>query len=248
MDGFDNLCEMNAEIMGHIKRPVCERCRRPQSACWCPWLPSTRLPIQTHILIFQHPYEERRKVRTARILELALDEKHIQVVRGRKFNETRYPDLISTLSAQDSYVLYPHPEAVNADACKPVYNPSGSTAKSRWLVVLDGTWIQARQMLTGSSYLLSLPKVCLPPDPSTGEFEPSAFVVRRQPFPNAVSTVEAVARILDFWEPHKMGQIRPKNYYRTVLLQPLHRICEVQSAWKQINSGRETKEGEETVS
>ena len=74
-------------------------------------------------------------------------------------------------------------------------------------------------------------QICLPPDAATGKVQPSAFIVRRQPSPESVSTVEAVARILDLWEP----QPEP-NYYQQVLLKPLHRICQVQRAWaEQLN-------------
>ncbi|KAF8567840.1 hypothetical protein P879_10813 [Paragonimus westermani] len=85
-------------------------------------------------------------------------------------------------------------------------------------------------MLTGSPLLFAMKRVCLPPNPETGDFTQSEFIVRRQPFPAAVCTVEAVARILDLWEPTTIP--RGKDFYQTQLLRPLRRICEIQTAWK----------------
>ncbi|KAG5454918.1 DTW domain-containing protein 2 [Clonorchis sinensis] len=225
---FEELCSVETEPSREPKRAMCKNCLRPlSSACWCPWLPQSRLPIQTNILILQHPYEERRKVRTARILELALSEQRVRLVRGRKFNEQRCPELMSILTSDNTFVLFPYRGAIPADQCCP---QADDVPGSRWLVVLDGTWTQARHMLTGSPLLFALKRVCLPPNPTTGDVMPSEFIVRRQPFSHAVCTVEAVARILDLWEPR--DPTRSNKFYQTQLLQPLYRICEVQTAWK----------------
>ncbi|KAF5396851.1 DTW domain-containing protein 2 [Paragonimus heterotremus] len=205
---------------------------RPMSVCWCPWLPEHRLQIETNILILQHPFEERRKVRTARILELALADERVLRVRGRKFNAERCPDLMPILTGDHSYVLFPYRGAIPAHQCCPplVGQDCPRTRQPRWLVVLDGTWTQARHMLTGSPLLFAMKRVCLPSNPETGAFTQSEFIVRRQPFPAAVCTVEAVARILDLWEPN--ATTRDKDFYQTQLLRPLRRICEIQTAWK----------------
>ncbi|CAH8649971.1 unnamed protein product [Dicrocoelium dendriticum] len=185
-----------------------------------PWRPIYRALVSACLSV--DSLSESRKIRTARILELALAENRCRLVRGRKFNEQQCPDLIPILTGEDTYVLFPYHGAVPASECRPDYDDSSH--RSRWLVVLDGTWTQARHMLTGSPLLFALKRVCLPPNPLTGEFDRSQFV-RRQPFSEAVCTVEAVSRILDLWEPPDSS--RPTDFYQSRLLRPLHRILEV---------------------
>ncbi|KAA0198844.1 hypothetical protein FBUS_07038 [Fasciolopsis buskii] len=137
------------------------------------------------------------------------------------------------LTSPRAYLLYPHHDAISADMIQHSEEinmslPSLTNVSGRWLIVIDGTWTQARNMVSGNPVLMALKKVRLPEDRETGMTAPSSFVVRRQPFVGAVSTVEAVARILDLWEAHPLQP----DFYQTTLLRPLHQICEVQSAWK----------------
>ncbi|TPP60884.1 DTW domain-containing protein 2, partial [Fasciola gigantica] len=205
-----------------------------QAVCWCPWLPCPKLSIKTNILILQHPFEEQRKVRTARILEQALVPEKIRVFRGRRFCEKRFPELMPILASPGAYLLYPHRDAVPADMIQ--YSDDSNPQllpppeSGRWLIVVDGTWTQARNMVCSNPVLTALKKIRLPDNQATGVTEPSAFIVRRQPFVGAVSTVEAVARVLDLWEP----RIPQANFYQASLLRPLHQMCEVQGAWKRM--------------
>jgi hypothetical protein len=63
------------------------------------------------------------------------------------------------------------------------------------LIVLDGTWANARKLLTANPALAALPRVSFQPQ------RPSDYGIRRQPAPFCVSTIEALAEVLAVLEP-----------------------------------------------
>lgn len=84
------------------------------------------------------------------------------------------------------------------------------------LIVIDGTWDEAKKIYARSPALRALPKVGL-------EFrnkQKSAFVVRTQPDESGVCTVEAVGLALSIAED------RPEIFQE--LIKPLHALCRAQ--------------------
>lgn len=82
----------------------------------------------------------------------------------------------------------------------------GSQAQIITLVVVDGTWEHAQEMVKASLPFLShfVTQVCLPFDihsdgHGVGE---SDLIIRKEPFGGCVSTMEAVARALAILEPN----------------------------------------------
>ena len=132
-------------------RAECGACLRPVTACWCGHLPRPRLVTRTRVIILQHPGEVRRNIRTCRMLELGLAEGCTRVVRGRDtfnvhdficnlFSGRKFPgkdpDLCAVLSSPATCLLYPGGELL--DTCDP------RTVDT--LVILDGTWDQAKKI------------------------------------------------------------------------------------------------------
>ena len=74
------------------------------------------------------------------------------------------------------------------------------------LVVLDGTWEHAQEMVKASLPFLSnfVTQVCLPFDMRSEGYGvgESDLIIRKEPFGGCVSTMEAVARALAILEPH----------------------------------------------
>jgi len=94
-DYFASLCTM-AESLGEELaelmpiRDYCQRCERPIGVCFCSALPDTLiLQKNVKIWVFQHPYEEKRTLRTTRILEKILTPANFQILKGRKFHTVR---------------------------------------------------------------------------------------------------------------------------------------------------------------
>ncbi len=159
-------------------RVDCRRCRRPLVACYCAHV--TPIETQTRIVVFQHPRERRKAIGTARIAALCLPAAEILV--GIDFEgQPRARALLADADAP-AVLLYPAPDARDL-AVDP---PKGPVT----LVVIDGTWNQAKSLLRRNPSLQSLPKVAFRPA------KPSEYRIRREPSDEHVSTIEAMAHAL----------------------------------------------------
>ena len=184
---------------GRPRRARCERCLRPTSHCLCAHIPS--LPNRTRVLILQHPDESRHALPTARLAALGLRNAELWV--GEVF-----PHLVETVAGVERAVLlFP------ATGDVPVAEVSRTGPDL--LIVPDATWRKARGLVRANPVLETLPRLSL------AQGEPSAYRVRKAADPQAVSTIEAIARALQMLEPEA-------DFY--ALLEPLHVMVERQIA------------------
>jgi DTW domain-containing protein len=168
-------------------RACCERCERPLVVCMCSHL--TPLETRTRVLLLQHPRESKVGVGTARMAHLALPNSALRI--GLDFADD--PVVRAALAGpMPAYVLFPGPAAVDiADIVAGLPRAAAIT-----LVVLDGTWWQARKLLRLNPALAALPRVDFTPR------QPSDYHrIRRQPAAHCVSTIEALAETLSALEP-----------------------------------------------
>jgi len=82
-------------------------------------------------------------------------------------------------------VLFPGADALDARSL-----PTPPTT----LLVVDGSWIDARKLIQRSPLLAALPRVGFLPS------QPSNYRIRREPAPHCLSTIEAVAWVLEALE------------------------------------------------
>jgi DTW domain-containing protein len=162
-------------------RVACGRCGRPVVVCFCDHI--TLLPTRHRLLLLQHPRERVKGIGTARLAHLALPGSQLRV--GVDFADD--PVVRALLAQPPAYVLFPGPQA-QAPEQLPRDRPIT-------LVVLDGTWAQARKLLTLNPAIAALPRVAFQPR------RPSAYEIRRQPAEFCVSTIEALAEVLERLEP-----------------------------------------------
>jgi len=156
---------------------MCAQCRRPRSVCYCAHI--QRLETQTRVVVLQHPRETRMPVGTARMVGLSLAQSVIRP--GIDFSGD--PLVQSLLAAPEPpYLLFPGPESRDV-ATLPRDKPIT-------LIVVDGTWAQARKLIKTNPSLLKLPKLAFAPS------QPSAYQIRTQPEAHCVSTIEALAHVL----------------------------------------------------
>jgi len=170
-------------------RPYCYRCDKPEFACLCARI--TRLPNRTPLVIVQHKHESRHPFGTVRIAELGLSNLRVHTVPGSAVSGPALPGFVP----EGAGLLYPGPSARPLTALAPAEHP-------RALVVLDGTWHQARALLRDHAWLHELPRFALEPR------EPSRYRVRREPLPTCVSTIEAIVQALSVLEPSLPGTER----------------------------------------
>ncbi|KAK8379311.1 hypothetical protein O3P69_019297 [Scylla paramamosain] len=182
---------VDIEIGRREKRPLCSRCRRPRGVCWCEGLGGAMVTIKSHILVLQHPHEEKRCLRTAPILTACLDPSHYKLMRGKRFPHSRYPELQPILSSPATILMYPGEEAVGVERL-PKVGEGGQGPYN--IVILDGTWQQAKGIYFNCPGLHSLPQVCL-----SGRYT-SEYIIRTQPTQDALSTVETAALTLAILE------------------------------------------------
>ncbi|KAH7953592.1 hypothetical protein HPB49_010513 [Dermacentor silvarum] len=221
--------EDETEVFSHLgqiladpppKRDLCNKCRRPPSVCWCCSLPATPVAISSKVYILQHPGEVKRNLSTAPMLEAALSNERCIILRGRRFSRERYGPLESVLEdppSADTILLYPGPEAKDVQLLATVQQ----RGRGYNIVVLDGTWSQARSLFFNSPQLHSLQQVQI------NASQASHYVIRTQPTSECLSTVETVAYALAALEekPH----LKEASFLRNqVLTRPLQTLCRYQ--------------------
>jgi DTW domain-containing protein YfiP len=162
------------------KRATCAGCQRPLPVCVCAHV--TPLKTKTRVVILQHPRERHVPINTARLARLSLPD----AVLRRAVDFEGDPFVQDLLSGRDGgpqpYLLFPGPDAVDLARERP---PGPIT-----LVVVDGTWWQARKLLRRNPKLAALPQLRLAPA------APSRYRIRREPADHCVSTIEAIALTL----------------------------------------------------
>ncbi|XP_028661093.1 tRNA-uridine aminocarboxypropyltransferase 2 [Erpetoichthys calabaricus] len=205
--GFADLSELPVEITE--RRPTCSRCSRPQKVCLCPFLPVDPLDVSTCLYIVQHPAEESRVLRTVPLLAACLPPGKCKVLVGRRFSEDRYPELASVCQRPGTLILYPGSDAENLEDLQ-----LNSSAAPYNIIIIDGTWSQAKDMFYRNS-LFRLPKqVQLKTALS------SQYVIRTQPNNTCLSTLECAAIALSIMERN--------SSIVEVILKPLRALCSFQ--------------------
>lgn len=157
-------------------RERCPRCRRPRRACWCPHL----RPVEsaTRACILQHVRERKTAIGTARMAHLSLPNSELHL--GVSFVD--HPRVRQVAATEGTALLFPGEGAVDPAALR--------GRPPRTVIVVDGTWQQARKVLKENPFLLALPRIGLSPE------RPSNYRIRAEPSAECVSTIEAVVHLL----------------------------------------------------
>uniref|UniRef100_A0A1Q3F3G1 tRNA-uridine aminocarboxypropyltransferase n=1 Tax=Culex tarsalis TaxID=7177 RepID=A0A1Q3F3G1_CULTA len=188
-------------------RELCQKCKRPIQVCWCSALPSNPLEPRGRIIILQHPAEEKRSLRTAPMLSIGLAPGKCLIYKGKRFPKPN-SDLESILADEKSLLLYPSATSI------PLEQLALADDGPFNLVLIDGTWPQAKAIYHCSTALHSMRQVKLV---STGN---SSYVIRTQPADGCLSTLETAIEALSVLERD--------TSYREQLLRPLHALCQFQ--------------------
>jgi len=125
----------------------CQRCWIRVEHCVCPVVP--RVVPRTGVVVVRHAREAMKSTGTVRVAALALPDAHVL-----EYGEDTEPaqSQLAPLLGPGTFLLFPAEPSTPWDA-----------AAVRNLVVLDGTWRQARRMYHRLPALHALPKLALPP-------------------------------------------------------------------------------------
>jgi DTW domain-containing protein YfiP len=159
----------------------CPRCWLKQSRCLCAEIP--HVLTRTRLFLVRHALEVHKASNTGRLAAMALGERarlYDYAVRGAAAG---VPELAGAVDDGATWLLYPEGE--------PLAAPPEGLAR---LVVLDGTWPQARRMLQRIPELRGLPRLALPPPD-----EPLLRLRRTREAPE-MSTLEAIAQAFAWLE------------------------------------------------
>lgn len=179
----------------------CPRCGKPLTLCVCQDIQPVDNKIS--VLILQHPQEQDKALGTARLTALhfkdaafktGLSWPSLTKALGRNADPKRWATLY--LGSADPATLAPGYPVVALDA-KGNLLPMQEMALAdiEGIIVLDGTWSQAKTLWWRNAWLLKSKRVVL--DPS----KPSLYgKLRREPRREGLSTLEATAMLLSHLE------------------------------------------------
>lgn len=178
---------MVAAVLG---RNVCYRCYKPQPQCVCDGL--LRIPNRTRITVLQHPRERHHPLGTARLLRLGLENVGLQVCYDLLAGQGLQKEILDQAALGEACgILYPHPRAE--------FLSDNRKTGPRHLIVLDGTWSQARVLYRHNLWMHALPHYRIAPDGI------DRYRIRREPAAHCASTLEAVVFALQALEPDTPG-------------------------------------------
>ena len=182
-------------------REVCGRCFRPTRVCYCAHLDPQ--DSRTRVLILRHTREREVGLGTARMALLGLRNACLRT----EVDFSQDAVVNAAINGGNAYVLYPTDDAIPVE--------TATFAEPITLIVLDGTWWQARKLLRSHPALQALPKLRMTPTSKS-----LYGLVRREPADDYVGTVEAIAYVLGHLEKD------PERF--RALLRPLEALVEKQ--------------------
>jgi hypothetical protein len=176
----------------------CQRCRKPLALCICDSVEPIK--SRTSLLILQHPQEQDRALGTARltalhfqnaVLKIGLSWPSLSKALGRPVHD---PSRWAVLYLGSAKV-----DAFDTDRAIVAINRQGqmeddqrtSLGDIEGLVLLDGTWSQAKALWWRNAWMLKCQRIIL------GPRQPSRYgKLRKEPRRDGLATIEAAAMTL----------------------------------------------------
>ncbi len=174
---------------------ACAHCQRPTRICVCDRI-GERARTRVAVRILQHPQEQDVELGSARLVEQLLAD--AQVIVGLSWGSLSHA-LGKDAKPREWAVVYPSqlPRALTAKELRDpfvLFDRDGKplpAAKIKGLLVLDGTWSQAKALWWRNPWLLRVSRIVLHPK------EASIYgKLRKEPRAQYVSTLESVADAL----------------------------------------------------
>jgi DTW domain-containing protein len=192
----------SSEAAGIEAIAECPHCRKPEPLCIC----DSVKPVESRmsLLILQHPQEQDRALGTARLAALHFENAVVKIGLS-------WPSLAKALGRGVAdparwAVLYLGSAKVSdldTDAEIVALNRKGEAADNQrailsaieGVVLLDGTWSQAKALWWRNPWMLKCQRVILGPK------HPSRYgALRREPRRDGLSTIEAAAMLISALE------------------------------------------------
>jgi DTW domain-containing protein YfiP len=187
--------EPSAATLAEI--PDCPRCGKPEPLCVCDSV--TPIDNRIELLILQHPQEQDRLLGTARLTALSLTNATLKVglswpslskILGRSVDPSRWAVL---------YLGSAKVEDLDTDRDVVAIDRKGQIEEGQryiledieGVILLDGTWSQAKALWWRNAWMLKCRRVILGPASASRYGK-----LRREPRRDGLSTIEAAAMLL----------------------------------------------------
>jgi hypothetical protein len=197
----------------------CARCGKPPGVCICDRVEPVATKLK--VVILQHPQEDDALLGTAKLIELTLPNAEIRV--GLSWASLEHALGTQKKLERDRWAVLataklpgPIPAAEQNSPVR-VMDRNGKLRDLQrhgldGIIVLDGTWSQAKTLWWRNAWLLKLPLIVLKPA------EPSLYGrLRKSPRKECVSTLEAVADVLPALGEPAAVRVNLRRLLRTLL-------------------------------
>ncbi len=175
----------------------CPQCHKPMALCVCDGI--VPLENKVSVLILQHPQEQDRMLGTARLtslhfrnamLKIGLSWPSLGKILGRTADPHRWAVLY--LGSVKAASLAPEREIVFVNRKGELERDQDALMRDiEGIVLLDGTWSQAKALWWRNAWMLKCRRVVL------GPRRPSRYGrLRREPRRDGLSTIEAAGMLL----------------------------------------------------
>lgn len=186
---------------------------RPSTSCICKYT----IPIQTNtrFIILMHPMEyKKEKNGTGHMTNLQLV--NSEIIVGVDFTKNKRVNQLLNNNYDSSFLLYPGKDSFNL-SLKTGSETHSFMGNSPTIFVLDGTWACARKMLKLSANLQKLKRL------SFDNKIKSKFLIKQQPDPLCLSTIESVHTVLNLLKGKKLEKCDTTDF-----LMPFEKMIEYQ--------------------
>jgi DTW domain-containing protein YfiP len=177
--------------------PDCPHCLKPLALCVCEGI--ARIDNKVSLLVLQHPQEQDRELGTARLavlhfkdalLKIGLSWPSLSKIRGRPTDPQRWA-ILYLGSVKAAAVLPDRDIVVVSRNGHAVDHQDQALREIEGIILLDGTWSQAKALWWRNAWMLKCKRVVLGPK------QPSRYgKLRREPRGDGLATIEAAAMLL----------------------------------------------------
>jgi len=213
--------------------PDCPHCRKPPALCVCEGIASIGNTVS--LLILQHPQEQDRELGTARLaalhfknalFKIGLSWPSLTKILGQPTDPQRWAILY--LGSVKAAAVLPDRDIV-------VVNRNGGAVDRQddalraieGIILLDGTWSQAKALWWRNAWMLKCKRIVLGPK------HPSRYGrLRREPRKDGLSTIEAAAMLL--------ARLEKKPEIETTLNASFERLL---ARYRELHPGPQPKRG-----
>ena len=173
----------------------CPRCLKQEDMCVCASIKP--LPTRLQVLILQHPQEPDKDLGSARISHLALPSSQLRIglswpnlkkALGKEANSANWAVLYLGSGVKGPRKSTSPLQFVSKKG-EPVRSPSSNEIEG--VIILDGTWSQAKALWWRNAWLLKLKRAILFPAQKSLYQE-----LRREPRSECLSTIESISEVL----------------------------------------------------